>query len=208
MATTPEVLWAQRSSELEPEKNVIYLTVNAIDVESPDVTITPTTFSYKGTSASGKEYAVDLEFFDEIDIENSKKTITGRDAFFILRKKEAKEEFWPRLIKDKRKVHYIKTDFDKWVDEDEQETAPGDDYAGYGGGMDFSSLQNELGGAMGGMGGMGGAMGGMGGAMGGFGGAGDAPGPSSFDDDSDDDEGLPELVDEKEEEGAEEESKD
>ncbi|KAK9486905.1 HSP20-like chaperone [Lipomyces starkeyi] len=190
--TIPEVLWAQRSSESEPDKNLIYLTINAIDVTSPDVTITPTSLSYKGTSASGKEYAVDLEFFDEIDVDNSKKTITGRDAFFILRKKEAKEEFWPRLVKDKRKVHYIKTDFDKWVDEDEQETAPGDDFAGYGGGMDFSSLQSELGSAMGGLGG-----------------AGMPPtGPSSFglNEDSDDDEGeeLPELVDDKKEEADEE----
>ncbi|KAK9385415.1 putative Hsp90 binding co-chaperone [Lipomyces mesembrius] len=189
--TIPEVLWAQRSSQSEADKNVIYLTINAIDVTSPDVTITPTSLSYKGTSASGKEYAVDLEFFDEIDVENSKKTITGRDAFFILRKKEAKEEFWPRLVKDKRKVHYIKTDFDKWVDEDEQETAPGDDFAGYGGGMDFSSMQSELGSAMGGLGG-----------------AGMPPGPSSFglNEDSDDDEGedLPELVDDNKEVEAEE----
>ncbi|KAK9362299.1 putative Hsp90 binding co-chaperone [Lipomyces starkeyi] len=186
--TIPEVLWAQRSSQSEPDKNLIYLTINAIDVTSPDVTITPTSLSYKGTSASGKEYAVDLEFFDEIDVDNSKKTITGRDAFFILRKMEAKEEFWPRLVKDKRKVHYIKTDFDKWVDEDEQETATGDDFAGYGGGMDFSSLQSELGSAMGGLGG-----------------AGMPPtGPSSFglNEDSDDDDGeeLPELVDDKAEE--------
>ncbi|KAK9330664.1 putative Hsp90 binding co-chaperone [Lipomyces starkeyi] len=194
--TIPEVLWAQRSSQTEPDKNLIYLTINAIDVTSPDVTITPTSLSYKGTSASGKEYAVDLEFFDEVDVDNSKKTITGRDAFFILRKKEAKEEFWPRLVKDKRKVHYIKTDFDKWVDEDEQETAPGDDFAGYGGGMDFSSLQSELGSAMGGLGG-----------------AGMPPtGPSSFglNEDSDDDDGeeLPELVDDQQEEAEEAETKD
>lgn len=31
----------------------------------------------------------------------------------VLRKKELKEEFWPRLLKEAKKVHYLKTDFDK-----------------------------------------------------------------------------------------------
>lgn len=70
---------------------------------------------------------------------------------FVLRKKELKEEFWPRLLKDSKKVHFLKTDFDKWVDEDEQNEAPEEDLSGGMGGM----------GGMPGMGGAGG-MGGMG----------------------------------------------
>jgi hypothetical protein len=31
----------------------------------------------------------------------------------VLRKKELKEEFWPRLLKDNKKVHFLKTNFDK-----------------------------------------------------------------------------------------------
>lgn len=30
-------------------------------------------------------------------------------------------------MKDAKKVHFLKTDFDKWVDEDEQDEAPEDD---------------------------------------------------------------------------------
>jgi hypothetical protein len=30
-------------------------------------------------------------------------------------------------LKDAKKVHFLKTDFDKWVDEDEQDEAPEDD---------------------------------------------------------------------------------
>ncbi|KAK9369296.1 HSP20-like chaperone [Lipomyces kononenkoae] len=189
---TPEVLWAQRSSNAEADKNLIYLTVNVIDVMSPDVKLTASGMSYKGTSANGNEYAVDLEFFDEIDVDNSRTIVTGRHTFFILRKKEAKEEYWPRLVKDKRKVPYIRTDFSMWVDEDEQETAAGDDFGGYGGGMDFSSLQSQLGSAMGGLGGDAGA------------------GPSSFglnedsDDGEEDEDELPELVDEAKEEESKE----
>jgi hypothetical protein len=32
-------------------------------------------------------------------------------------------EYWPRLTKDKGKNARIKTDFSKWVDEDEQDEA-------------------------------------------------------------------------------------
>ena len=78
---------------------------------------------------------------------------------------------WPRLSKDKVRLAFLKTDFNKWVDEDEQDgAAPVND-------IDDDGL-----GGMGGMGGMGGAGGFPGGAPGGFpsgaaGGA-DADGPS------------------------------
>ena len=36
---------------------------------------------------------------------------------------ELKQEYWPRLTKDKKKLAYVKTDFSKWVDEDEQDGA-------------------------------------------------------------------------------------
>jgi hypothetical protein len=31
----------------------------------------------------------------------------------VLFKKELGEEFWPRLLKEKGKVHFLRTDFDK-----------------------------------------------------------------------------------------------
>lgn len=31
----------------------------------------------------------------------------------MLRKKELKEEYWPRLLKESKKMHFLKTDFDK-----------------------------------------------------------------------------------------------
>jgi hypothetical protein len=74
----------------------------------------PTGLSFTGTSDTKKTtYHVELEFFDEIDVENSKTNHTPRDIELILRKKEMKEEYWPRLLKDKAKVHFLKTDFDK-----------------------------------------------------------------------------------------------
>lgn len=94
----------------------------------------PTGLTFKAISDSLKRsYALDLEFYAEIDVENSKINHTGKNVEIVLRKKEMKEEFWPRLLKDAKKVHYLKTDFDKWVDEDEQEEAPEDDLGNMGG---------------------------------------------------------------------------
>jgi hypothetical protein len=56
---------------------------------------------------------VELEFYAEVDKEGSKTHHTAKNIEMILRKKELKEEFWPRLLKDTKKVHFLKTDFDK-----------------------------------------------------------------------------------------------
>lgn len=40
-----------------------------------------------------------------------------------LRKAEKGIEYWPRLSKEKIKTNWLKTDFAKWVDEDEQDGA-------------------------------------------------------------------------------------
>jgi len=151
--TTPEVLWAQRSSKTEPEKNYIYLTISVPDVppKSLKLDLKSNGLSFTGASETKKTtYHVDLEFYGEIDVENSKTHHSAKDIEMILRKKELKEEYWPRLLKNSAKVHFLRTDFDKWVDEDEQNEAPEDDYmnnfgAGMGedggfGGIDFSKL--------------------------------------------------------------------
>lgn len=187
MATvTPEVTWAQRSSKTEEAKNIVFLTIVAPDVPASDLKLDlkEQSLSFQGTSTSKKlTYAVDLEFFAEIDPKESKIVHTGRDVALILRKKEVKEEYWPRLLKDTKRMHFLKTDFDKWVDEDEQDETNDDDMMsqmnpmggdGGFGGIDFSKLGAAQG--MGGLPGMG-AMGGMGGE----------------DSDDDDDDDMPEL---------------
>jgi len=192
---TPEVLWAQRSSSSDPEKNHIFMTIMAPDVPEKDMKldIQPTKMAFTGTSTSkNTTYHFEIEFFAEIDPSETKTHPSGRDIELILRKKELKEEYWPRLLKDKAKVHFLKTDFGKWVDEDEQDAAPEDDdymsrmnpMAGGGdggfGGIDFSQLAQGAGG-MPGMPDMS-SMGDMG-AMGG-----DGDG-----DDDDDDDDMPDL---------------
>ena len=107
----------------------------------------PTGLSFSGHSDTLKRtYQVELEFYAEIDPAESKVNHTSRDVELKLRKKELSEEYWPRLLKEKKKLHFLKTDFDKWVDEDEQNEAADEDFGNFGGG--------DMGG-MGGMGGMG-----------------------------------------------------
>lgn len=177
----PEILWAQRSSSDDPARNIIYLTINVPDLQ-PNYTLTfpsPSSISFKGSCGSkavdSKSFEIDsLQLFGEIDTEaDRKEKLTGKSLQIVLTKKDLKEEYWPRLTKDKR-VNFVKTDFALWVDEDEQNGAAVDDGfastgAPPGAGMDMEAMMAQMGG-MGGMGGAGG-MAGLGG-MGGMGGDG------------------------------------
>jgi hypothetical protein len=67
----------------------------------------------KDAGVEDKSYAFELELFEPIDASLTKKNLTTRHLQLILRKKEAKDEFWPRLTKEKVKNQFIKTDFAK-----------------------------------------------------------------------------------------------
>jgi len=191
-AATPEVLWAQRSSTTDAAKNFIYLTISVPDVQPAklklDVKSQSVTFSGHSDSLK-RDYHVALELYGEIDPKESKINHTAKNVEMVLRKKELKEEFWPRLLKDAKKVHFLKTDFDKWVDEDEQDEAPEDDLAAGMGGM----------GGMPGMGDMSSMMGGAGGDFGGidFSKLGGGMDTEEAEDEDEDDE-MPELEEEEE----------
>ncbi|KAG9246916.1 HSP20-like chaperone [Calycina marina] len=192
-ALTPEVLWAQRSSKTDAAKNFIYLTITVPDCQPGNLKldIQSKTLSFAGHSDSlKKDYKLELELYDAIEPKDVKVNHTMKNVQMHLPKTELKEEFWPRLLKDSKKVHFLKTDFDKWVDEDEQDEAPEDDLGNMGG--------------MGGMPGMGDMSSMMGGAGGDFGGidfsklGGGADAGADDDDDEDDDE-MPALEGEEDE---------
>lgn len=124
----PEIRWAQRSSATEPEKNKLWITVAVPDLVESDVDVTDTHFKFTGKDAT-RSYAIDLELFDEVDPTLTRKVSTQQKVAVELRKKEAKAEYWPRLTKDSKRRPFVRTDFDKWVDEDEQDEAPAEDDA-------------------------------------------------------------------------------
>lgn len=110
------MLWAQRSSASDAEKNYVYLTIGVPDVsaKSLKLDLTPTKLTFTGTSDSKKTtYHVELEFYAEIDPANSKTHHTAANIQMVLRKKDLKDEYWPRLLKDSKKAHFLRTDFDK-----------------------------------------------------------------------------------------------
>jgi hypothetical protein len=129
-------LWAQRSSATDAGKNFIYLTVSVPDVSPSNLKLDlkENGLTFEGKSDTLKRtYQLALDFFGEIDTAESKVNHTDKNIELKLQKKELNEEYWPRLLKDKQKVHYLKTDFDKWVDEDEQNEAPEEDFSNFGG---------------------------------------------------------------------------
>ncbi|WP_331759960.1 p23/wos2 family protein [Streptomyces anulatus] len=137
-ATTPqhpEVLWAQRSSDTDPDKNVVYLTVNLPDIQEGTlkVELTGTTLTFSanagdpGRNIPVRDYAFSLEFYDRIVPDRSTRKLSSRSLYFVLRKEEARLEYWPRLQKSNVRNAYIKTDFSKWVDQGEVEGEARDD---------------------------------------------------------------------------------
>ncbi len=63
------VLWAQRSNETEAEKNIVYLSVNAIDLQHPKIELTETGVTVEGVQKGTEAvYKVALEFFEGIDV--------------------------------------------------------------------------------------------------------------------------------------------
>jgi CS domain len=88
----------------------------APDVHKSDfkLELQPTKLTFTGKSATKNlTYHADFDFFADIDPDKSKINHSDRDIELVLSKKDLDEEFWPRLLKDKAKVHWLKTDFDK-----------------------------------------------------------------------------------------------
>ena len=91
------------------------MSIKAPDVaqSDADLKITSKNVSFTGDSKKGVKYHVSLDLFAEIDPDNSKVNHSAREVELVLRKKELKEEFWPRLLSSTQKVHFLKTNFDK-----------------------------------------------------------------------------------------------
>jgi len=113
MRVAPAVLWAQR-------KDRIFLTINVrecpknykLNIESKKII-----FSGKNEQ-SNKEYVLDLELYGEVNSEKYKMKASDADIQLCLTRAE-EGHYWPRLIETKTKCHFLKTDFNKWKDEDE-----------------------------------------------------------------------------------------
>ena len=136
----PTCKWAQRA-------DCVYVTVDIPDAKDEVITVADDKLTFKATSGD-KVYECEMILFSGIDSAESKYVVKARNVQFYLKKTEKETDFWPRLLKDKAlNKRFVKIDFAKWVDEDEEEDA--DD-------LNSDGMQG-----MGGMPGMGGGAGGM-----------------------------------------------
>lgn len=103
-----------------------------IDVSDQKIELTDTNLNFTGTSG-GKDYEVHIDFFKNVkaSVEESKYKVTPRSVQFYVLKEVDDEDFWPRLLKDKiKEKNQVKIDWDRYVDEDEEEDEGGFDLSG------------------------------------------------------------------------------
>ncbi|KAI8371416.1 HSP20-like chaperone [Radiomyces spectabilis] len=145
MPLHPEVLWAQR-------KDRLYLTIALSDIQEPKTDLKSNRLTFTCKQKDGNvtnDYGIDIPFYDEVSTDDAKIHATARNLQLCIFKKNKEAEYWPRLQKDKVKPVYLKVDFDRWVDEDDElEGGAEQDDAGF----DFANMMNMA--NMGGMPGM------------------------------------------------------
>ncbi|KAF2314994.1 hypothetical protein GH714_037476 [Hevea brasiliensis] len=140
----PEVKWAQRVDK-------VFITVLLPDAKNAKVNLEPEGVFTFSASAGAEDhlYELKLELHDKVNVEESKINIGVRSIFCILEK--AEKGWWKKLFRgDGKPPHYLKVDWDKWVDEDEDDGGLGNNFDM--GGMDFSNFGNMGGMVLGGVG--------------------------------------------------------
>jgi len=161
----PSVSWAQRTG-------LVLLNIHLEDCKSPEINIQPEKIHFKGKGGSdNKLHEVTMDFYKDIIPEESKYLLKERIIEFCIKKKED-GPYWPHLLKDKRKQHWLKVDFHRWKDEDDS-----DDEAGPGGAQKDQDLEEMMR------------------SMGGLNpdGAGGVPNMNDLDEDDSDDGDIPDL---------------
>lgn len=67
------------------------------------------------------QYEYTIELFEDIVPAESKYGVLPRHIPMVLMKKSIEGPFWPRLTKEKVRMPQLKTDFDKWKEEDDSD---------------------------------------------------------------------------------------
>ncbi|CAL9195580.1 unnamed protein product, partial [Musa hybrid cultivar] len=123
----PTTKWAQRSDK-------VYITIELPDAKDVKLTLEPEgRFYFSATSGTANiRYELDLELFDRVNVDESKAAVGLRTICYLVKKAEKK--WWSRLLKQAGKPPvYLKVDWDKWIDEDDEKENKF-------GGMDFDDM--------------------------------------------------------------------
>ncbi|XP_068664034.1 uncharacterized protein OsI_027940-like [Aristolochia californica] len=114
MSRHPEVKWAQRTDK-------VYLTILLPDAKDAKVNLEEDgVFSFSATAGSDNHiYELKLDLFDKVNAEESKINIGVRVVFCVVVK--AEKVWWKKLLRGDGKLpQYVKVDWDKWVEEDDE----------------------------------------------------------------------------------------
>ncbi|XP_060668994.1 co-chaperone protein p23-2 isoform X1 [Ziziphus jujuba] len=115
MSRHPEVLWAQRSDK-------VYLTVALPDAKDINVKCEPPgLFSFSALGAHGEPFDFSLTLYGPIVPESCKTKVGLRNILCFIQKKQ--KGWWKRLLETEEKpAPYLKVDWNRWCDEDEEES--------------------------------------------------------------------------------------
>ncbi len=113
MSLHPTIRWAQR-------KEKVFITLGLRDIVNEKVNLKESTLDFQCES-HGKKYEFSVEFFGGIEQDKSQWSKTGFEMILVLVKKDTGKPYWPRLTKQNKKTTYIQCDWDKWIDEDEEQ---------------------------------------------------------------------------------------
>ncbi|XP_057445874.1 co-chaperone protein p23-2 [Lotus japonicus] len=116
MSRHPEVLWAQRSDK-------VYLTVALPDAKDVSVKCEPHgLFSFSASGVQHEPYSFSLELYGSIEPEGCKIKAGLRNILCSVQK--GQKGWWKRLLKSEDKpAPYLKVDWNRWCDEDDEESA-------------------------------------------------------------------------------------
>ncbi|CAN6468098.1 unnamed protein product [Victoria cruziana] len=115
MSRHPEVKWAQRVDK-------VYVTIQLADAKNVKVNLEPDgVLNFSATAgADNLPYELKLDLYEKVNVEDSKINIGVRNIFCVVQKSE--NGWWKKLLRgDAKPPHYLKVDWDKWVDEDDDE---------------------------------------------------------------------------------------
>lgn len=125
-------MWAQR-------KDSVYLTIAVEDCKDAKVKLENDKVIFKGTGGDKNQYECTLNLYGQIKVDESKYVIRDRATEMLLMKESSGGEYWPRLLKETTKMHWLKVDFNKWKDEDDSDA---EDMSG----GNFDEMMRQMGG--------------------------------------------------------------
>ncbi|CAA2969968.1 uncharacterized protein At3g03773 isoform X1 [Olea europaea var. sylvestris] len=114
MSKQPEVLWAQRSDK-------VYLTISLPDAKNISIKCEAEgIFAFSAVGVNGGDFNFTLQLYGNI-VPECKTKIGLRNILCSIKKEQ--KGWWKRLLKSEEKpAPYIKVDWNKWCDEDDEES--------------------------------------------------------------------------------------